>query len=839
MPTVYARIRLVCVYLLLLSPCILLGAMRALQSNHNSPLDWVAASFPARQKYDQFVRTFGPGDAVIVSWPGCYWDDPRLDRLVRAWRSAPAFCDPQGQPWFQRVICGRDTLQQLVRPPAPPQPAPPLPQQPAEAGAATAATVLTALGAGGLRDGLPLPEAVRRLQGTLIGPDRRTTCAVLTLTAAALPHRAELVRLIRRSIQLACDVPEADIHLAGPVVDGLSVDEASQRSLAELSVPSALVMLVICWWSLRSIRGAVLVFGIAVFCQGATLAVLDYSGASLSALLIVLPPLVQVLAVAGGIHLMNYYFEAVQTLPPQAAAVQAFRQGWLPCGLSAATTAMGTASLMVSQLSPIRQFGVYATVGVVLTAAAVLALVPCAMLLLPIAPRRKPGAAEQPDRGHGPGPAQRSLTDRGWNWLQRVLQRHAVSVLSLGCLLMLAAAAGLPAVQTSVRIETLFSSRSRILQDYQWLEQHVGRLVPLEVLIQLDHTCQLSDRQRLLLLSQLDTQLRRLPPIQATTSALTFLPAPPPMQDLPERVRGAVVSRLLHTARPVLLQLGCLAETDAGDVWRLTAHCSATDPLDYGALLQAVDDVVRRTLREQPGTAVRAAGPDSRSPASNGCSVTTTGIMPLVHQIQGQLLTDLFSSLLSALVIITVTMTVLEAGLISGLLAMVSNIFPIVMLFGVMGWLQEPMDIGSVMTASIALGIAVDDTLHFLTFFRRAQSSGMSRIQAVQHSFLHCGNAMVQTSVSCGVGLLVFAFSDFLPTSRFAILLTILLLLALLGDLVLLPAILLSPLGRFFEPDTSAARGLTPLPEAVWPTVSGHSRPDGTAVQNSPFTSPP
>lgn len=62
---------------------------------------------------------------------------------------------------------------------------------------------------------------------------------------------------------------------------------------------------------------------------------------------------------------------------------------------------------------------------------------------------------------------------------------------------------------------------------------------------------------------------------------------------------------------------------------------------------------------------------------------------------------------------------------------------------------------------------------------------------------------MIQTSVSCGIGLLVFAFSDFIPTSRFAILMAILLLLALLGDLLLLPALLLSPAGRFFAPGTS------------------------------------
>lgn len=115
------------------------------------------------------------------------------------------------------------------------------------------------------------------------------------------------------------------------------------------------------------------------------------------------------------------------------------------------------------------------------------------------------------------------------------------------------------------------------------------------------------------------------------------------------------------------------------------------------------------------------------------------------------------------------------------------------------------MDIGSVMKASIALGIAVDDTLHFLAFFRRTVNQpGVSRFTAVLSACQHCGGgAMIQTSVSCGLGLLVFAFSDFVPASRFAILMAILLMLALLGDLLLLPALLLSPAGRFFAPGSS------------------------------------
>ncbi len=243
--------------------------------------------------------------------------------------------------------------------------------------------------------------------------------------------------------------------------------------------------------------------------------------------------------------------------------------------------------------------------------------------------------------------------------------------------------------------------------------------------------------------------------------------------------------------------MNVLRTTDKRELWRITAHVSSLDPLDYGDLLDQIDAAVTADLFKS--SADSAEGDSSTD--MEGVEVFTSGIMPLVHEIQGQLLVDLTNSLISALIVITLTMTLAQAGFWNGILSMMSNIFPIVIAFGIMGLIDHPMDIGSVMTASIALGIAVDDTLHFLAFFRRMmQQPGATRLSAVLSGYQHCGLAMIQTSVSCGVGLLVFALSDFVPTSRFAVLMACLLLLALLGDLLLLPALLLSPAGRLFEP---------------------------------------
>jgi len=141
---------------------------------------------------------------------------------------------------------------------------------------------------------------------------------------------------------------------------------------------------------------------------------------------------------------------------------------------------------------------------------------------------------------------------------------------------------------------------------------------------------------------------------------------------------------------------------------------------------------------------------------------------------------------------------------IAGMISMIPNVFPIIIIFGSLGWLGIKVDIGIMMTASVALGVAVDDTVHFLTWFRRGVTRGMDRVEATMLAYDRCATAMLQTTIIGGLGLAVFATSTFTPTQQFGYLMISMLGAALIGDLLLLPAILVSPLGRFFGGEAPA-----------------------------------
>ena len=200
-----------------------------------------------------------------------------------------------------------------------------------------------------------------------------------------------------------------------------------------------------------------------------------------------------------------------------------------------------------------------------------------------------------------------------------------------------------------------------------------------------------------------------------------------------------------------------------------------------------------------------------------GLSAVYTGVVPLVYKTQRELLVSLQESLLMATVLIALVLMVLLRSIGAGLISMIPNLFPIVVVFGALGWIGIKVDIGIMMTASVALGVAVDDTIHFVSWFRRGLSRGLSRYDAAIDSYQRCGVAMVQTTLIAGLGLAVFAFSTFTPTQQFGYMMVTILTAALVGDLILLPALLVGPLGSLFPASAPVAIASANSEEPVLP----------------------
>jgi len=731
-------------------PVLFFGAKRALDTNVNNIVDWLPGTFDETARLYWFIERFGSDEILVISWPGCTLGDERLDRLAAA-LARPLTVGPSQPQWvlFDRVFTGRAMLEALT--------APPLELTP--------------------------EQALGRMRGWLVGPDGRTTCVVARIAPAGLVHRDAVVEGARQAA-LACGVAAEDIRLGGPIVDSVAIDQASQKDVVWLGALSALVGMLVTWACLRCLRLVAVVFLVATTAWGASLSLVYVSGSHMDAVLLMMPALVFVLAISGAVHLTGYYREVLAGQATRGLGDDivrgALRRGWLPCTLASGTTVIGLGSLGLSHLRPVMKFGIFSAVGVAITWLALMVVWPAAMRWWVV------------DSAAGLPTGVARLAQRRWWWgLYWLARRGGRWVLAcvLGAVPLFAY--GVSQMRASVNLEDLLSGRCRVIRDHRWLQDQIAPVVPVEVVLRYPAADRLDPRvmfQRAQTVRRVAARLERLSHVGGTIAATTFAAELPDGEGARQFLARRVAGQRLVSHRDELVGLGYLRDDGDEELWRISARAASLQHVDYGALLRAM----RRAVSSELVTA--------DADGSRGVAVEICGGVPLVYMAQQQLLRDLVNSFLMAFALIAFAMVVQLRSILAGLIAMIPNVVPVLVVFGVMGISGSTVDIGTMMTASVALGIAVDDTLHLLVWYRRGLQAGTGSRHAVRFAFQHCATPVVQTSLICGLGLLVFVASGFVPISRFALVMATLLLAALLCDLVLLPALLLSRLGRAFRP---------------------------------------
>jgi predicted RND superfamily exporter protein len=717
--------------LLLSLPFIIHGATQAIETMRIAPERWVAASHPERQQFEQFRRQFEGNDIVLISWEGCTLDDHRLIQLEQA---VAASSQDNGAPlYYDRIVTGITAVARLM-------------ESPVE---------------------LSREEAIGRLQGTLIGHDRETSCALVVLTWEGNEYRAEAIDRLK---QIAGDVTQLEddaIFVAGPPHDGVAIDRASVIGVRVFSTLCTIVAATICAFSLRSWRLTGVIVGIACFGQGLSLSLIYFNGLTLDAILIVVPPLVFILTVSAGVHLVNYYAEAAQSPSEISPIARAFQTGWKPCLLASATTAVGLSSLAISHVTPVVHFGLIAAASLMGTTALLLMILPGELLIRPFDCRKRATTGLR----HGLSLSPRLMKHSGW-------------ITAVGMMAMVISMFGLNRLATSVDTLALFSPDSQIVRDYHWFESNIGPVIPVEVVIEFPEEHSIGFRRRVELVDSVHRQLQQVEGLSGVVSALSFCPSLPQNNDGDSFWRAGFTFKKIAANREDLIAENYLFEDSTRQSWRITGHVSATAGADY--------EVITQRLKEAVGPLV-ASVPDAA-----GINVQYTGMMPLIQNVQATILNDLFSSFGTAFLLIAIAVAIVLRNIRLTMLAMLPNLFPVLMILGGMGWIGVAADIGTVMTASVALGIAVDDTIHFLTCYRRCVKQGEDNATAVREAFAGSAKAMLQTTMICSLGMLVFLLSDFMPTYRFGIVMVLSLVTALIGDLILLPALLVSRFGRWW-----------------------------------------
>lgn len=764
------------------------GSEMAMKTNSNRVRDWLPQDFPETQDLLWYVDTFGGGDLLMISWDDCTIDDPRIAELAELLRQ-PAEVEGRGKlDMFRDVLTPREVLQTmgdsfLTHPNA------------------TAREADT--------------KAMNLMEGWLAGPERedgqpRTGAIVVEMTVAGFQNIHAAIEHIRDSADRVEGLSREQLHLAGPTMDSVAIDETSAAAMDEMLLFCVIVSVVVMFLCFRSFLLTLFVMAAAFVNQQLALGLVYFTGSTMDSIMLMVPSLVYVLTVSAGVHLVNYYRDTVHEKGLAGAPARMVRLGWAPCILASATTALGLLSLLISFLIPIQKFGGYGALGLMCGTVVLFMILPSLLEQFPL--RRWSREKAKPD----------SLSDEStvWNRVEQWTTRLRYPIILSSLVLLVASVWGVGKIQATAKLHDMFRPKARILQDYAWLEEHIGPLVPIDVVLRTPRVVEQTDGEgysfpmldRMRLIEEVERSVSQLDDIDDVFSAVDLTP---PLPAPHESGKKAGINRILLAHRPDLIDADLLRETADQDLWRIRVRVKASDRPDFAALYDRLRDNVNATLATSPNNATLDA------------TAVFVGGIPLVQKAQVQLLDDLRASFLLAFGLIAVAMVVLlftaeirstleddvKEGFdrvkqvlgtfvrcaLAGMLCMIPNVLPSVLVFGVMGFTDVKIEVGSMMTATAAMGIAVDDTLHFVTWFRRGLAAGQTRREAVHTAYSRCGTAMVQTTLICGLGLAAFGFSPFGPISRFGILMFSMLFTAILGDLIVLPALLISPLGHIFE----------------------------------------
>jgi predicted RND superfamily exporter protein len=658
---------------------------------------------------------------------------------------------------------------------------------------------------------------VARLTGAIIGPppagisagtagddlDFRKTCLVLTLADMARANLHGAIDEIRKVATAECGIPDSAIHMGGPPVDNVSIDKAGQTSVTILFGLSLVVGFFVSWFSLKSKTLVAMVIASGVYSMFASLALVWYSGYPVDAILLTMPSLVYVATTSGAIHLANYYRDQLaETGVQEGAAGRAVNHALLPLSLATGTTAIGLATLAVSELVPIRMFGIFSAAGVLVSFIILVTFMPAALELFP--PKLRVGKLAGDEEAAGWKPIESS---RWWAVGEWITRHHALA--TAACLLvMVAIGYGMTRVESSVQLMRLFSRNAQIRTDYAWLESHLGPLVPMEILVRIDEQCPLNFLERMELVDEIQREIGVLGEVGSSLSTVTFgrsLDMASGGEGLRAKLARSTLNKSLMRHRNDFLAGDYLREATvtaadgsrhSQELWRISARVSAIQEVDYALfkadLQRKIDPVLARLDSE----------------GVDGVTVNYTGLVPLVYKAQHSLLENLKIGFVFDFAIIVAVMIVLCRAFSAGLVLLLPAAFPAILVFGGLGWANALskwfqtgnvfIDIGSVMAPSVALGVTVDDVVHFMLWFRRGIADGLDRRQATMLAYKGCARAMYQSWGVIGIGLSVFSLSPFGPTQRFGHMMLAMLTIALVGNLVLMPALLSGPLGAVF-----------------------------------------
>jgi len=598
----------------------------------------------------------------------------------------------------------------------------------------------------------------------LFSTDARTTALTLVLK-----NDAESEDVIQAVRQMLSDTSrDLTLYQIGMPLVSEALVKLTQKDFFRLPPITFLLIAIILFCLFRKPRFILIPLICVGFALVWTFGLMALLHVTLSMLTMIVPVFLIAVGTAYCLHIVSEYIDCSQQAASAAdATTQTFSHIALPTFLAVLTTIIGLGSLVVNRMGMIQEFALFSCFGMLSILIIVLTFLPAVMSLLPLSSySKKKKAVAHP------------LFKRFIDFIIDLNLNHQKITLSVFGVIVLIGLVGILRIRVETNPVGYFKENTEIKRNFNDIYQNLSGSFPINVAMENPEADYFEDPAHLADIARLQTFLQKLPGVDKTVSFVDYLRLvnyalnkfEPQYYALPQE---AFEVRMAINNYPTMLGEDMLTRFMSSDFSKtnimLLTHISSSK--DF---LKIRDEILAHVKQN----------------FSKDLTWDVTGLGMTIAVSSQLLTTGQIKSLSITMVLVFGIMFALFLSSKVGLIAIAPNVFPIIVNFGVMGWFGIELSMVTSLIASIAIGLAVDDTIHYLFRYNREFKTDLDEKRAIRETLTGVGRPITFTTLTICLGFSILLFSSFKPTAIFGVMMVITSLSALAGDLILLPSLI-------------------------------------------------
>ena len=553
-------------------------------------------------------------------------------------------------------------------------------------------------------------------------------------------------------------------HQAGlPVIRTRYVQYMIQDNIRFL-FPVALVISILLALLFRSFAGVLLpliVIGLTIIW---TVGLMAKMGIDINIISYMIPTLLMIISVSDSVHFMVKYFQALHEFGHRREALfQTIKKIGTALMLTSVTTAVGFGALSFVNIKIVSEFGIFTAIGVFFAFIISILFLPSMFMLM---------KQTADDKLINYNVGVRVKVVQKISTLVRAYPKH---IIISWCFIACIGTWGAVKINPHSKLLEDLRPGNKLLDDMKVAENRMGAILPVEIILEIMNDGPYEDIQDVEVMQFLDRVgafMSSIPEIGKVMSVTQYI------KEIHQAMNdGDPAFYHVPNSRNLISQYMLLYESEFETFFNLDYT-----KLRIAAQIKDIDSRRSAEIEEEINNFIMANAP-------SGVKAEVTGTAFIALRTNNYLVRNLAGSFFIAFIVVTLLMAILFRSVKMALISVVPNIIPMMMMAAVMGFFQVSLRPSTAMTFAIAFGIAVDDTLHYLTRYRMELSDRHYQ-KANDATMMSTGVAMMSTTAILVSGFMVLTLSEFTFSIQFGILSSITILSALIGDLTFLPALL-------------------------------------------------